>query len=152
MRSTSVAAWITVLSTSMVHALGFPGTCRGPTAEVIEISGLNSREAKMTAKHARPDAISYCVYDGASSDAEIETCASQFMKDRKGTTYEAQADCQEGILTIVVTGLPAEFPKPTYISNYKFPITSMCGGDNMQAIAVFQILCPSYEGKIEKDE
>jgi hypothetical protein len=104
----------------------------------------------MTAKHTRADAISFCVFEGASSDAEIETCVSKFMRDRKKTTYQAQADCQKGVVTVVATGLPAEFPKSTWVANYKFPISSICGGDNMQAIAVFKILCPSYEGEIEK--
>jgi hypothetical protein len=74
------------------------------------------------------------------------------MGERKNTVQEAQANCRSGTLTTVTSGLPSSYPQRTWRSTYKLPISSMCGGDNQQAIAVFKILCPSYSSKIEADE
>src|SRR4029077_2948936 len=81
------------LSMGVAHALDFPATCRGATAVVTDISGLNSRVAKMTAKHTRGDAISYCGNE-VSGEAAINVCAAKFMRERRDTVYQAQADCQ----------------------------------------------------------
>jgi hypothetical protein len=41
------------------RALEFAGTCRGATAVVTAISGLDGRAASMTARHTMADAIAY---------------------------------------------------------------------------------------------
>jgi hypothetical protein len=38
------------------QALEFPGTCRGPTATVTDISGIDTPKARMMAKHSGADA------------------------------------------------------------------------------------------------
>jgi hypothetical protein len=73
------------------------------------------------------------------------------MRDRANTSYHAQADCEAGTMSTVAMGLPTpQFPQSTWSSAYKFPIPSMCAGDNMQAIMIFKILCPSYRDRIEE--
>ena len=129
-------------------ALEFPSTCRGATAVVSSISGLNSRGATLTAKHARGDAVSYCADQPAGT---TDACVAKFMRDRRDTTYFAKADCKAATLTSIARGLPRpEFPKSTWKASYHFPIPATCGGDNMQAIAIFKILCPAYQGATEE--
>jgi hypothetical protein len=138
------------------HGLEFPGTCRGPKATVTAISGIDTRTARMTARHTRADAIDYCTYELSLGRertppvGQVSACAARFMRERKNVVQEAQADCRAGTLTTIARGLPTSvFPQATWRASYKFPISPTCGGDNAQAVAVFRILCPSYRGKIE---
>jgi hypothetical protein len=151
----SLAAQLALAHLSQpARALEFPGTCRGATAVVTAISGLDSRAASMTARNTMADAIAYCSSPagGASGASAVNACAAKFMRDYKDTVESAQANCQAGTLTTLATGLPkGEYPHGTWRTTYKFPITPTCGGDNNQAIAVFKILCPSYSRKIETD-
>ena len=36
------------------------------------------------------------------------------------------------------------------VNAFKLPLTPMCGDDNNQAISLFKVPCPSYQGKIEE--
>jgi hypothetical protein len=131
-------------------ALDYPATCRGASAAVTEISGLDTPSARMTARYTYPDAVSYCHYalgrgEGKSrpSAAAIASCATKFMRDLgSNETLHAEANCQIG--TLSTSGA-------NWSNAYKLPLQPTCGNDNNQAISLFQILCPSYEGQIEQD-
>jgi hypothetical protein len=131
------------------YAFEYPGACHDASGAVTSISGLDSRVAVMEGKPSLNEAIAYC--RSQSAPATANACAAKLMRDREQLKYHAQADCLEGTLSTVSTGLPTpQFPQSTWSSAYKFPIPSMCAGDNMQAITIFRILCPSYRGRIEE--
>jgi hypothetical protein len=141
---------LTVLTDS-ASSLEYPGTCRGATAVITEISGLDSAKATITARYTYPDAISYCYYSlGRSAgkprptSAAVASCASKFMHDLSpDDVLHAEANCQMGIFS--TSG-------PKWSNAYKLPLQPMCGNDNNQAISLFRTLCPSYEGQIETDQ
>ena len=135
--------------TSPGAALEYAGTCRGPSATVTEIEGLDTPRARMSAQHAMPDAIAYCHYSLGSAagkkapvGAALHRCAQEFMRDaEKSGPLRATANCKTGSLS--TSGA-------NWSNAYKLPLTPMCGDDNNQAISLFRVLCPSYEGKVEE--
>lgn len=137
----------TVWASSSSRALEYPSTCRGASAVVTEISGLDSSRARLVAQYTYPDAIAYCHYSLSNGEAPpsasaTASCSAKFMKDiRRAGLLSAEANCEVGALS-------ASAGK--WSNAYKFPIFPMCGDDNNQAIALFRILCPSYKGQIEK--
>lgn len=141
----AVAGLMCLLSTK-VQALDYPGTCRGPSAVVTDISGADSRFASMTAKLTRVDALQFC-----KSEYAVGTSMNKCVSDMTQTTYKSQANCFTGILTNSSGGLPKPgYPQSTWRVTYKFPISPMCASDNNQAISIFKMLCPSYRGQIEE--
>jgi hypothetical protein len=157
--SVGSAALAFLFITADAHALKFSGGCRGARATVTEITGINSRRARVTAKHTRADAITYCEYlfyhsqprpPGAKPSAfEVSACADKFMREEKDNTsvYRAEADCRAGTITLIFTALPTDTPEQSL--NYKLPISSTCAGNGQQAVDVFRMLCPAYRGQIE---
>jgi len=149
-RTLSLAAALTTAAASSANALEYPATCRGASAVVTDISGLDTTTARITARHTYPDAIAYCQYSLGSgggkqrpSAAAVASCATKFMRDLgPGDALRAEANCQVG--TLSTSG-------GKWSNAYKLPLQPMCGDDNNQAISLFRILCPSYEGQVEKD-
>jgi hypothetical protein len=134
--------------TSSAMSLEYPATCRGASAVVTDVSGLDTTTARITARHTYPDAVSYCHYslgNGAGkqrpSTAAVTACAEKFMRDLgPENVLRAEANCQLGTLST---------SSAKWSNAYKLPLPPTCGGDNVQAISLFRTLCPSYEGKIE---
>ena len=58
----SLAASFLAVAVSSAISLDYPGTCRGASAVVTDISGLDTTTARMTARHTYPDALAYCHY------------------------------------------------------------------------------------------
>lgn len=130
-------------------ALEYAGTCRGASAQVTEIEGLDTPRARMVAQHAMPDAIAYCHYSlgsaagkKAPAGAALQRCAHEFMREaEKSGPLRATANCKTG--TLSTSGA-------SWSNAFKLPLTPMCGDDNNQAISLFKVPCPSYQGKIEE--
>lgn len=146
----SVATAFLALGASSASSLDYPATCRGASAVVTDISGLDTTTSRITAHYTYPDAVAYCHYSlgravGRSrpSAEAVASCATKFMRDLgPGDVLRAEANCQTG--TLSTSGAK-------WSNAYKLPLLPMCGDDNNQAISLFQILCPSYEGQIEQD-
>ena len=60
MRLPAIAVGLVCLLSATVQALEYPGTCRGPSAVVTSLSGVDSRFAVMTAKLSEVDATLFC--------------------------------------------------------------------------------------------
>jgi hypothetical protein len=142
-----IAVAVLVVSQS-AFAADFPGTCRGNSSTVTNISGLDSPSAQATSRYTFADAIIDCHYENgrAAGKANPTTvadtaCATRRMKDPAWirATWKAEANCKTGTVT-------------TASGNFKMPVQAMCGGDNNQAIALFRLLCPSYEGEVESSD
>lgn len=137
---------IMCLLSTEVRALDYPSTCRGPSAVITDISGEDSRFASMTAKLTRVDATQFC-----KSEYAVGASMNKCISDMTQTVYKSQANCFKGTLTSSSGGLPKPgYPRSTWQSTYRFPISPMCASDNNQAISIFRMLCPSYKGQIEK--
>jgi hypothetical protein len=154
MRAVFIATILALLAMPSAQAVEYPSTCRGPTAVVTQLSGLNTRTAKMIAKYTLQDAIAYCEYEKCASGGVAPTrkdCATRFMREQGNVVQEARADCVAATLSTTAIGLPTpQYPQSTWTSSYTFPIPSSCGGDNTQGIAIFRILCPAYGGRVEQ--
>lgn len=143
MRAFLAAALCGLLAVSPVWALDFEGTCRGPSATITEIGGLDTTRAHAVAQSTVPDAISYCHYTlGREAGKKnpgptaLSSCVEKFMREVQPD--RAEANCRTGTLSRGFRGL-----------TYKMPLEPTCGGDNIQAISIFKVLCPSYEGQTE---
>lgn len=137
-----------MVSAGPCAALEYAGTCRGASATVTAIEGLDTTRAKALAQYTLPDAISYCHYSlgrasgkGNPSNTAIGQCATKFMRETASSgPLSAEANCKSG--TISTSG-------EKWSNAYKLPLIPACGDDNNQAISLFRMLCPSYEGKVE---
>jgi hypothetical protein len=142
-----VLSLVTLVSPAV--ALEYSGTCRGASATVTEIDGLDTPRARMVAQTTLPDAIAYCHYSLGSAagkkppgGAALQRCAQDFLRDaEKAGPVRATANCKTGTLSTAGAN---------WSNAYKLPLAPMCGDDNNQAISLFKVLCPSYEGKIEE--
>src|SRR5215207_2113974 len=141
MRFTFVAVMFAASAASGVaYGLEFPGSCRGPKGTVRTISGIDTTAARIVASHTRADAIDYCSSElnpgreRRPREAQLGVCVDRFMNEYRGVVSEARANCRAGTLVTGARGPRATWNRPAY----KFPIESACGGDNMQAIAVFK--------------
>jgi len=150
MRTTLIAPYFLVGSLAAVpcQALEYAGTCRGASATITAIEGIDTSRARVTAQHSRPDAISYCYYslgraEGKSSPkpSAISACADGFLREAAASgPITAEANCKTGKLSTA---------GGKWSNAYSFPVTPMCGDDNNQAIAIFRVMCPSFEN-VEK--
>jgi hypothetical protein len=144
----SLTAGSLVIAASSAISLEYPATCRGASAVVTDVSGLDTTTARITARHTYPDAVSYCHYSLGSGVGKqrpnagaVTACAEKFMRDLgPENVLRAEANCQLGTLST---------SSAKWSNAYKLPLSPTCGGDNVQAISLFRSLCPSYEGKIE---
>lgn len=142
-----VAIFIAVASPA--RALEYAGTCRGSSATIVELSGLDTPHARASAQITLPDAIAHCHYTmgravgkNSPSTALVMACAEKFARaSQSAGPIKAEANCR--IETLSTSGRD-------WSNAYKFPILPMCGDDNNQAISLFRVLCPSYEGDVEK--
>jgi hypothetical protein len=107
----------------------------------------------VTAKHTRADAIDHCEYQFYSrppglkkkpSNAELKTCADDFMREQKDNVYRAEADCRAGTITF----LPTTDDHPEQRDHIQLPIVSGCAFGKKE-VDVFRMLCPAYRGQIE---
>lgn len=130
-------AFVACLLATNAWALDYPSTCRGPGAVVTDISGEDSRFARMTAKVSPVDATQFCKGEYATGSS-----MSKCVADMTRSTRTSQANCFAGTLTNAMGS--------GYRATYKFPIAPTCGGDNQQAIAIFKMLCPSFKGEVEE--
>jgi len=145
----SLAA-VCVAASSPASALEYAGTCRGASATITTIEGIDTSRARVTAQHSRPDALSYCHYSLGSAEgkktpkaAAVAACADKFLRDAEALgPITAEANCKIGKLS-TSTG--------KWSNAYSFPIAPMCGDDNNQAIALFRVMCPTYEN-VEKSD
>lgn len=149
MRRASLIVLSVAALASPAVGLEYAGTCRGASATVTEIDGLDTPRARMAAQTTLPDAIAYCHYSlgsaagkKAPTGATLQRCAQDFLRDaEKAGPVRATANCKTGTLSTAGAN---------WSNAYKLPLTPMCGDDNNQAISLFKVLCPSYEGKIEE--
>jgi hypothetical protein len=134
-------------STNAARSLEYAATCRGPTATITAIEGLDTPRARAVAEYTLPDAIAHCHYElgraagkPGPSRARIEPCVRDFLRDaaRRGSVT-AEANCRAGTI-----GIPDLKPANTQ----KLPLDNSCAEGGEQAVKLFEVLCPGYEGKI----
>lgn len=136
---------ITVIGSA--RSLEYAATCRGPTATITSVEGLDTSRARAVAEYTLPDAISYCHYQlgraagkPGPSRSRIEPCVRDFLRDagRKGPVT-AEANCKVGSI-----GIPDLKPA----NMQKLPLDNSCAEGGEQAVKLFEVLCPGYEGQI----
>lgn len=142
---TPPAALLCVLQAGTAIGLEYPATCRGPTATITAIEGLDTSRARALAQYTLPDAITHCHYQlgraagkPGPSRSKIEPCVREFMRDaeRRGPVT-AEANCKAGTI-----GIPDLKPANTR----KVPLENSCAEGGEQAVRLFEVLCPGYEG------
>lgn len=150
MRPNRIALLAAVLGTASPHvALGleYAATCRGPTATITAIEGLDTARARAVAHYTLPDAIAHCHYSlgvavgkPGPSRARIEPCVRDFLRDAAGDgPVTVEANCKVGTV-----GIPDL--KPANVQ--KLPLDKSCAEGGEQAVKLFELLCPGYEGPI----
>ena len=141
-----VAVLVILLSHPAV-GLEYPSTCRGSTATITSIEGLDTPHARVVAQYTLPDAISHCHYQlgraegkPGPSRTQIEPCVRSFLRDAaRSVPVTAEANCKAGII-----GIPDLKPANTQ----KLPLDNSCAEGGEQAVKLFEVLCPGYEGPI----
>jgi hypothetical protein len=118
-------------------ALEFPRTYITPSATVTQISGVDTRNARMEGSYTLPDIIEAC-HEGYVDQADLapNICIERHTKLTEAPPLHANADCVAGI--IIVEGLRT-----------KLPAREDCASGGMRAIAAFKSLCPSYGGELK---
>ena len=104
----SIVVGLTI-STCPSIALEFPGTCVTPTATVTQITGLDTRNARMEGRYTLPDIIEAC-YEGYVDQAKFppNVCIERHGKLTESPPLHASADCVAGFVT--VAGLRTKLP------------------------------------------
>lgn len=112
-------------------------SCIEPPATVIEMTGINTKHARATAKFTGPDIIKACHegYVGQGSYGSPEECIRQTKADLLGDTIHAEANCSTGTMKLGQM-------------SFKMPIENNCASGGILAAPAFKMLCPSYRGKV----
>jgi hypothetical protein len=132
-------------------------TCHAAGTTVTSISGFDTRAAKMISEMMLADAMKACHRNSALNGSALTACAANLTRD--GDSYKGPvttvADCEKGTLEVEYSPVPASTydtgPGSKHIDHYKFPVSPICGDDDLAAISAFKTLCPAYSGKIETD-
>ena len=154
MRSVNITLFAVVLGVASMDAaagLEYASTCRGPTATITAIEGIDTSRARASAQYTLPDAVSHCHYQlGRAagkpnpSRARIELCVRDFLRDAaRSGPVTAEANCKAGTV-----GIPDLRPANTQ----KLPLNNSCADGGEQAVKLFELLCPGYEGKLRGDK
>jgi hypothetical protein len=109
---------------------------------VTRIIGINTRNAKMEGRYTLPDIIWGCHQEYVDQGAwrhRPEDCIRRYHSLVDSPPLHASADCVVGVVTVegLRTTLPAH---------------ADCASGGIRAIAAFKILCPSYDGEIERKD
>ena len=77
-------------------------SCIEPPATVIEITGVNTKHARATARYTEPDIIKACHegYVAQGGYASPEECIRQTKADFLGDTIRAEANCSRGTIKL----------------------------------------------------
>lgn len=150
-RSPLLSACIIGAFVSPAVSLEFAAICRGPTATITEIDGLDTTRARAIAHYTVPDAISHCHYTLGRQAGKpnpkapaMRSCVEDFMRDAaKEGALTVEANCRTGTI-----GIPDLKPK----NALKLPLGTSCAEGGTQAADLFQVLCPSYDGKIKEND
>lgn len=121
-------------------ALQFPETCVTPPATVISITGIDTRDARMEARYTLPDIIQACHQGYVDQSLRPpDECIKVHRGLVNSPPLHATADCVAGVVTVegLRTVLPAH---------------ADCASGGFRAIAAFKTLCPSYGGKVERED
>ncbi len=112
-------------------------SCLQPPATVIEITGVNTKHARATAKFTEPDIIKACHegYVNQGAYASPEECIRQTKADLLGDAIRAEANCSTG--TIILGQM-----------SFKMPVGDNCATGGIFAAPAFTMLCPKYRGKV----
>lgn len=112
-------------------------SCIEPPATVVEIAGIDSKQARATARFTEPDIIAACHqgYVAQGGHSSPEECIRQTKADLLGETITAEADCARGAITLGET-------------SFKMPVDSNCASGGIFAAPAFKMLCPKFEGKV----
>src|SRR5262249_34453072 len=102
-----------LISSELFHssatALEFPETCVTPPATVTNITGIDTRNAAMTARYTLPDIIEAChqgYVDQAGAPPEV--CINRHRGLMNAPPLHASADCVAG--SVNVEGLQTRLP------------------------------------------
>ena len=119
-------------------ALQFPQTCVTPPATVTDITGIDTRDARMKARYTMPDIVQAChagyVGQGSSPAGECIRLHSSLVN---APPLHANADCVSGVVT--VEGL-------------RTVPHADCASGGIRAIETFKTLCPKYSKEIERKD
>lgn len=112
-------------------------SCIEPPATVIEITGINTKHARATAKFTEPDIIKACHegYVNQGGFASPEECIRQTKADLLGNAIRAEANCSKG-------------PIKLGQMSFKMPVENNCASGGIFAAPAFTMLCPKYRGKV----
>jgi hypothetical protein len=115
-------------------------SCVRPPATVIEITGVNTTEARAKAKFTEPDIVKACHegYVNQKSDWSPEECIRQTSFEILGHEISAEANCGQGTLRL------GSYPL------FKMPVHVDCASGGIFAAPAFKMLCPQYQGRVEK--
>ena len=150
MKCVQFALFLVIAQISAIN-LAFPleyaATCRGPTATITFIEGLDTARARAVAQYTLPDAVSHCHYELGRAQgkpnpnkAQLEWCAQDFMRDpMRKMPLTVEANCKIGTIGI---------PNLKSANTQKLPLDNSCAEGGPQAEHLFSVLCPSYEGQI----
>lgn len=120
------------------EATRFPAGCSLPGATITSKTGVDTQHADMTARIERRDIIGV-THDGCGSGPQCQVSIPAFL----GKVWHARANCRAGTVSINLNG--------SDVRHYQPPIQENCAEESFQAVEAFQMLCPNYRGKIEKE-
>ncbi|RWP41072.1 MAG: hypothetical protein EOR04_16665 [Mesorhizobium sp.] len=112
-------------------------SCREPPATVIEVTGVNTKHARATARFTEPDIVKAC-HEGYVSQggyASPEECIRQTNADLLGDAIRAEANCSKGTIKLGQM-------------SFKMPVENNCASGGIFAAPAFTMLCPKYRGKV----
>jgi hypothetical protein len=132
-----LATIATLLTICPAAALEFPGTCITPSATVISIIGIDTRNARMAAHYTLEDVVAAC-HQGYvdQANAPPAVCIARHKGLVNSPLLRASADCVAG--AIMIEG-----------ERHYMPMHADCASDGIRLIAAFKTLCPSYGGAVE---
>jgi hypothetical protein len=155
MRKLITIAAMAMLATPSVHALEGFSTCHAAGTTATSVSGIDTRTAKMVSVMTHADAVEAC-HRNEQRGSALKACADKLMKNGDTQIGEAIVWARQELLPCniprCVSPLIIPASEAFTSQNGSFPVTPMCADDNDAAIAAFHTLCPSYKGRVEKDD
>jgi hypothetical protein len=74
--------------------------------------------------------------------AAVRDCVERFMADDGRAEYRSEANCRIGMIRLI---------GPGGSRTYRTPMETDCASNGITAAALFRMLCPSYQGRIEEE-
>jgi hypothetical protein len=126
-----------IVATSHARALQGYSTCHASGTTALDISGLDTTDARMVSAVTMPDAIEGCQRNGNLKGQALKRCAEKEMAEQGSNVVKVYANCRKGTIAVEYQPIPEstyyQGPGRTHTSRYKLPLTPMCGGDNFAA-------------------